>query len=159
VAAVLLIVLGVVAMRARTENKQPKQIQAVDHRNDSSNQRVAQSNQPEQTVPQKTESPKRVVPKRRPVSQLAQARKAAPTKDQNVAANHVVSEVATEFMPLGYVTAANFQEGGQIVRVELPRAALANFGIPMNMDRYKERVKADVLLGADGLAHAIRFVQ
>jgi hypothetical protein len=90
---------------------------------------------------------------------VAKARKNASTRDQNVVANHAVNEVATEFMPLGYLTAANFQEGGQIVRVELPRAALANFGFPVNMDRYKERVKADVLLGADGLAHAIRFVQ
>jgi hypothetical protein len=27
------------------------------------------------------------------------------------------------------------------------------------MDRYNEKVKADVLIGVDGLAHAIRFVQ
>jgi hypothetical protein len=73
--------------------------------------------------------------------------------------NHATQEVATEFMPLGYMNAANLQDGGQIVRVELPRSALANFGIPVNMDRYNERVKADVLFGVDGLAHAIRFVQ
>jgi len=29
----------------------------------------------------------------------------------------------------------------------------------MNMDRADERVKADVLVGADGLARAIRFVK
>jgi len=45
------------------------------------------------------------------------------------------------------------------VRVELPRSALANFGLPVNMDRYNEKVKADVLVGVDGLAHAIRFIQ
>jgi hypothetical protein len=27
------------------------------------------------------------------------------------------------------------------------------------MDRYNEKVKADVIFGVDGLAHAIRFVQ
>jgi hypothetical protein len=57
------------------------------------------------------------------------------------------------------MTAANLQDGGQIIRVELPRSALAKFGLPVNMDRYNEKVKADVLLGVDGLAHAIRFVQ
>ena len=57
------------------------------------------------------------------------------------------------------MNAANLQDGGQIVRVELPRSALANFGLPVNMDRYNEKVKADVLFGVDGLAHAIRFVQ
>ena len=31
--------------------------------------------------------------------------------------------------------------------------------VAVNMDRYGERVKADVLMGADGLARAIRFVQ
>jgi hypothetical protein len=31
--------------------------------------------------------------------------------------------------------------------------------LPVNMDRYNEKVKADVLFGVDGLAHAIRFVQ
>jgi hypothetical protein len=62
-------------------------------------------------------------------------------------------------MPLGYMNAASLQDGGQIVRVELPRSALANFGFPVNMDRYNEKVKADVVLGVDGLAHAIRFVQ
>jgi hypothetical protein len=68
-------------------------------------------------------------------------------------------EIATDFIPLRYMNVANLQEGGQIVRVEVPRSALANFGLPVNMDRYNERVKADVLYGVDGLAHAIRFVK
>jgi hypothetical protein len=72
-------------------------------------------------------------------------------------ANH--AEIATDFIPLSSMTAVNLQDGGQIVRVELPRSALANFGLPVNMDRYNEKVKADVLFGVDGLAHAIRFVQ
>jgi len=74
-------------------------------------------------------------------------------------ANHVNTEIATDFIPLSYMSAANLQDGGQIVRVELPRSALAKFGLPVNMDRYNEKVKADVLFGVDGLAHAIRFVQ
>ena len=69
------------------------------------------------------------------------------------------NEIATDFIPLRYMNAANLQDGGQIVRVELPRSTLANFGLPVNMDRYNEKVKADVLYGVDGLAHAIRFVQ
>lgn len=72
-------------------------------------------------------------------------------------ANH--AEIATDFIPLSSMTAVNLQDGGQIVRVELPRSALANFGLPVNMDRSNEKVKADVLFGVDGLAHAIRFIQ
>jgi hypothetical protein len=74
-------------------------------------------------------------------------------------ANHVTNEIATDFIPLSYMSAASLQDGGQIVRVQLPRSALANFGFPVNMDRYNEKVKADVLFGVDGTARAIRFVQ
>ena len=79
--------------------------------------------------------------------------------ENNAIANHVNREIATDFMPLGYLNPATLQDGGQIIRVELPRSSLVNFGLPVNMNRYHEKVKADVLLGADGLAHAIRFVQ
>jgi hypothetical protein len=75
-------------------------------------------------------------------------------------ANHPTKEIATDFIPLSYMSAASLQqEGGQIIRVQVPRSALANFGLPVNMDRYNEKVKADVLYGVDGMARAIRFVQ
>jgi hypothetical protein len=69
------------------------------------------------------------------------------------------AEVTTDFYPIGYTNTPNLQEGGQLLRVELPRAAVARFGLPVNMDRAGQRVKADVLVGSDGLAQAIRFVQ
>jgi hypothetical protein len=50
-------------------------------------------------------------------------------------------------------------DGGQVMRVELPRSALMSFGLPMDMERATERIKADVLVGNDGLARAIRFVR
>ena len=68
-------------------------------------------------------------------------------------------EIATDFVPVGYGSALDLQDGGQVVRVELPRVALARFGLPMNLDRADEGIKADVLVGADGLARAIRFVK
>jgi hypothetical protein len=68
-------------------------------------------------------------------------------------------EVVTHFVSLGYGSALDLQDGAQMIRVELPRSALARFGLPMNMDRADERITADVLVGADGLARAIRFVQ
>ena len=69
------------------------------------------------------------------------------------------TEIATDFLPLTYGAATNLEQGGRMVRVELPHSALATLGLPVNMDRANERVKADVLLGVDGLAHAIRFVR
>lgn len=84
-------------------------------------------------------------------------------KDMAVAtdanANSSTTEIATDFMPVGYASAASMQDGGQLVRVELPRSALVAFGLPMNVNRYNEKVKADVFFGADGMARAIRFVQ
>jgi hypothetical protein len=80
-------------------------------------------------------------------------------RETTVAANHG-NEVATDFLPVGYTSPMNLQDdGGQVMRVELPRSALAGFGLPVNMERVNERVKADVLVGSDGQARAIRFVQ
>lgn len=75
-----------------------------------------------------------------------------------IATNAVSKEVVTDFVPVGYGNPLDLQDGGQLIRVELPRYALARFGLPMNMNRVDERVKADVLIGPDGLARAIRFV-
>jgi hypothetical protein len=69
------------------------------------------------------------------------------------------AEITTDFMPVGYAGATTLQDGGQLVRVELPRSALVAFGLPMNVNRYDEKVKADVFFSADGMARAIRFVQ
>lgn len=71
------------------------------------------------------------------------------------------AESVTEFISLvGGAPAATPLEGGQLVRVQLPRAALASLGLPLNGERGgNEPVKADVLLGNDGLARAIRFVR
>jgi len=82
-----------------------------------------------------------------------------PAQPETQLANHVTNEIATDFMPLGDLNPAALQDGGQIVRVKMRRSALVRFGFPVNMDRYNENVKADVLVGVDGLAHAIRFVQ
>jgi hypothetical protein len=100
------------------------------------------------------QTPKRIAPSK-PVRRNVTPRKAPATQ----MANHVTNEIATDFLPLGDMNPASLQDGGQIVRVKLRRSALVRFGFPVNMDRYNENVKADVLVGVDGLARAIRFVQ
>jgi hypothetical protein len=47
----------------------------------------------------------------------------------------------------------------QVIRVQMPRQALIAFGLPVNIERADVPVKADLLVGEDGLAHAIRFVR
>lgn len=66
-------------------------------------------------------------------------------------------EVTTDFIPLVYDPEPVDQ--GRVVRVRLPRAALAAFGLPMNEQLADEPIEADVLLGEDGLARAVRFVE
>lgn len=68
-------------------------------------------------------------------------------------------EIATEFIPLTQGAPYQPAEGSHLVRVELPRSALASFGLPVGAESPGGRVKADVLLGEDGIARAIRFVR
>ena len=145
IAAVLLIAISVIALRGRVEPQ--RQITIVE--------------QPKIQEALPKESPVGVeeTPKAQEVIAQKPRRRTPRRNANNEVANHVNREITTDFMPLGYLNAATLQDGGQIVRVELPRSALVNFGLPVNMDRYHERVKADVLLGVDGLAHAIRFVK
>lgn len=72
--------------------------------------------------------------------------------------SRIDAEIATDFFPLMNRGVGQL-DSGQVVRVELPRSALMSFGLPMNMDRADERIKADVVVGNDGLARAIRFVR
>jgi hypothetical protein len=61
------------------------------------------------------------------------------------------------FFPLLYGDDLSGLEAGRVVRVRLPGTALASFGVPVSEERRTERVEAEVLLGEDGLARAIRF--
>jgi len=170
IAALLLVVFGLLAARTQFQGK-PAPFEAVKNSAVPKNQTATVDN-PQAIIADNSGSapvavkrevvhqPK-VTPRRNrntSTDQL-QARASSNRNKKDVESNHASNEVATEFMPLGYMNAAALQDGGQIVRVELPRTALASFGLPVNMDRYNEKVKADVLLGLDGMAHAIRFVQ
>jgi hypothetical protein len=73
-----------------------------------------------------------------------------------VAAN----EAATEFLPLTYRSVPIGD--ARIVRLEVPRTALASFGLAANESVGSSSpgtVLADVLVGEDGLARAVRFVR
>ncbi|HLL76050.1 MAG TPA: hypothetical protein VK421_12400 [Pyrinomonadaceae bacterium] len=65
----------------------------------------------------------------------------------------------TDFVPISAGASSAPLDGGQVVRVEAPRAALASLGLPVDPTRANEKVKADLLLGHDGTAHAIRLVR
>jgi len=45
-----------------------------------------------------------------------------------------------------------------VLHVELPRSAMMQVGFEVNPERADETVRADVMVGSDGLARAVRFV-
>jgi len=71
----------------------------------------------------------------------------------------IVPEATTEFFPLFYGSIPS--SSGHIVRMEVPRESLARFGLASAHDagHTTGMVLADVLVGDDGLARAVRFVR
>ena len=76
-----------------------------------------------------------------------------------IVAERAAAPVASDFVPLVTADAGEPLEGGQMVRVEVPRAALAAMGLPVSGERAGETVKADLLLAHDGTARAIRLLR
>ena len=67
------------------------------------------------------------------------------------------SELATNFILLPYADASSL-DGGTVVRVALPRDALASFGVPVADLNPNERIPADIALSVDGVPQAIRLL-
>jgi len=63
------------------------------------------------------------------------------------------------FIPLPNAERIGPNDDFNLVRVEVPRSAMMAVGIAVSADRASERVEADVLLGSDGLARAVRFLE
>lgn len=167
VAAVLLLAIGLAAWRWYGASV-PRQTQQANSREfappaGSSNRhelRVATAGQTPAPKPPKTTPLGKFRPRRKPTARTTQINVARQSlKSLPPATTPAIQEVVTHFVSLGYGSALDLQDGAQMVRVKLPRSALARFGLPMNMDRADEKITADVLVGADGLARAIRFVQ
>ncbi len=63
-----------------------------------------------------------------------------------------------EFVPLPNADRLPPNEDLNLVRVEVPRSAMIAMGYAVTADRAAEMVRADVVLGSDGLARAVRFL-
>lgn len=93
----------------------------------------------------KVTEPQVAAPK--PVRRVRRVTKSSPAPPQ---------EIATEFFPL--MDAPPPFERGQLVRVVVPAVAMRDAGLPVPPERWNDRVQADVLVGEEGMARAIRFV-
>ena len=70
-----------------------------------------------------------------------------------------VTQIAADgFMLLPYSDENLRAEGAVVLQVEVPRSAAALAGMPVSDGPGDGRVKAEVIVGADGLARAIRFL-
>ena len=111
--------------------------------------------------PAQTPEPVKVVPPvdrevRKPQTRLLRAtRRKHPTPTPPRAVQD--REVMTDFIPVIYDPEPIQQ--GRVIRVRLPRSVLGVFGLPLDEMRADEPIKADVVLGEDGLARAVRFVK
>lgn len=65
-------------------------------------------------------------------------------------------EVVTDFFPL--MNPSPSFERGQMLRVQLPAAAMQTVGLPVREEHLDDLVQADVLVGEEGMPRAIRFV-
>jgi hypothetical protein len=94
-------------------------------------------------------------------------RPAAPAANPSVARRHLApsdssdpgeAQDAASFFRLPYADDSAALDGGAIVRVELPRATLASFGLPVADFGDARRILADLVVSPDGTPQAIRLV-
>ncbi len=95
-----------------------------------------------------------VVPEASPVAVPAESLQ----QNQVVASQSDESAYATNFVPLPYADDPSALEDGAVVRVEMPRAALASFGLPVAAMESDGTVRADLVVSADGTPQAIRLI-
>jgi len=83
---------------------------------------------------------------------------APPLEASNSPAMAGVEEGDAAFIPLPGAAALPQDEDVDLVRVELPRSAITALGIPNIDEGAAESVEAEVLVGQDGMARAVRFL-
>ena len=69
------------------------------------------------------------------------------------------SDAESDFIPIPNAARIEPNEDLNLVRVEVPRSAMIALGYAVSEDRASEPVEAEVVLGADGLARAVRFLE
>jgi len=67
-------------------------------------------------------------------------------------------ENMADFIPLPYADDDSPLGAGELVRVRLSQSTLGLLGFPVTEDRASEPVTADLVIGQDGVARAIRFI-
>ncbi|WP_269531051.1 hypothetical protein [Chitinimonas sp. BJYL2] len=69
------------------------------------------------------------------------------------------AELTTAFFPVGDPRRIQAAAHARMVRVSLPRAVMAEYGLPVSPELADQPVEADLLVGDDGATMALRFVR
>jgi len=69
------------------------------------------------------------------------------------------AKATLSFYPLPSASELPPAENAMVVRVQLPMSSLRLMGLLVSEESSAERIEADVLVGQDGLARGVRFVQ
>lgn len=80
------------------------------------------------------------------------------TPGKSAESDNAPTEYATAYVPLPYAYDPSDLEGGAVVRVVLPRAALISYGLPVEAMGVSDQVTADMVVSEDGTPQAIRLV-
>lgn len=119
-----------------------------------------------QPIPVKVEKPGIFVSgdvARQNPSKRSQTRRSKATRSLKALGQREPAEAAqaegNAYLPLTWLADAAAMESGTVVRVEMSRSALISLGVPVELNRSDELLKADVVLGDDGVARAIRLVR
>lgn len=112
----------------------------------------------EQQRASKTQTERVRVPRHSPIGG-GSLRAASPRPEPKAESNAATPQAGEVFWSLPYSDPALIAEGAEMVRADLPREAFLMAGVPLaNLPatNSRERIAADVLIGADGLPRAIR---
>jgi len=108
----------------------------------------------------KTEIAK-VLPKKE-VSKQAVQKNSSPNETKakkpktNILTDETKTETKTDFIALSYSSAT---DSGQIVRVKVPSSMMVSLGVTTESEQQSNLVNAEVVIGDDGMARAIRFIK
>jgi hypothetical protein len=100
---------------------------------------------------------RQVAPVHRTASSGVQLAAVEPAADLETLADF--SDADDDFIPIPNAARIEPNEDLNLVRVEVPRSAMIALGYAVSEDRASEPVEAEVVLGADGLARAVRFLE
>jgi hypothetical protein len=91
--------------------------------------------------------------------QPAKAARRAPQRNQTLVQATLEEENEADFVPLTLAVDERALENRTLVRLEVPRTRLVALGLPLPAHGASETVNAEVMMGDDGVAYAIRLIR